>query len=435
MTGVSRSRRAAGARAGAAPGGAGLARRAGVPPPLTLVVCALVAGAVGCLYVDDINHPPVARLRVAAGADNPPPGEPLALPALCGEITFDASGSSDEDEPGGLLDFAWTIDGRDAVTTDNWRFKQSGRPGEATISFLTAGPHTVAVTAIDRRGAPSQPASVDVTVTNAPPQASVLAVSPASGCDDWVAGARITLEAKSVDIDPDATCDGNAAETLSYRWVLTAPEGSRTASVVAGPCVGDAPAQAAPEVPAQTQETHVCVTPDVPGAYALALTVDDGGGRPAGIEAKDGQTTTFLLAAAHDRPPCMDGFLPPPASYILDRAQPATFEVTEVLDDQDAWPPSGAGGARFTWSLWRESDPTWRALADDGASLVLDPTVFAVDELVRVRAQAADRVARDLSACDPAAALCDQATAYPTETNCWKDATCEAWVTWDARFR
>src|SRR5206468_12346176 len=122
---------------------------------------------------------------------------------------FDASGSSDRDEPSGALGFNWTIDGRAAATLDGqYSFVRGGKPGEARVTFVAAGRHAVAVKVVDRRGAPSQEASIDVEGANAPPQAEVLAVSPATGCGDWVVGTRITLEAVADGVDPDASCDG-----------------------------------------------------------------------------------------------------------------------------------------------------------------------------------------------------------------------------------
>jgi hypothetical protein len=154
---------------------------------------------------------------------------------------------------------------------------------------------------------------------------------------------------------------------------------------------------------------------------------------------RGGQSAPPLqFTLAPDRPPCMDGFLPPVGLlYLLDRSQPFTFQVTEVLDDLDPFPGRAAPStAIFRWSLWRELDPAWRALPTfDQNALTIDPSRFAIDELVQVRVEAGDRVARTPSTCDASALLCGYATAWPGVPSCYPNRSCEAWATWQARFR
>jgi hypothetical protein len=177
----------------------------------------------------------------------------------------------------------------------------------------------------------------------------------------------------------------------------------------------------------------VCLFAAAPGDYDVTLVVDDGVTRDDATVAADGQTAHLHVTVADDRPPCMDGFDPAPGQlYLLDRGALATFAVTEVLDDLDGYP---GGGATFAWSLWRGSDPVWRPVPHAAAaSLTVDPTLYAVDELVEVRAQALDRVART-PACDPSALVCTYQAAYPTVPSCYLGAACDTWVTWEARFR
>jgi hypothetical protein len=130
----------------------------------------------------------------------------------------------------------------------------------------------------------------------------------------------------------------------------------------------------------------------------------------------------------------MDGFRPAPGkTYSLGRDAEVIFEVTEILDDLDPYPGDGAS---FRWSLWHELDPVWRPVAGfHEAAIALDPTAYAIDELLRVRVEPVDRVARDTSLCDPAQLLCDYAQAWPNESFCYQGSTCRAFATWEARFR
>jgi hypothetical protein len=423
MTRLSRSSRVPSLRGPDCGPGAPFARAGAVSSLVLLGVALFAAASAGCIFIDDINHAPVASLAVSDGMMKIPAGQTLVtLPAKCMVLTLDASGSRDPDGISDTLTFLWTIDGEPANPSDSITFSSSG--STATLSFIESGMHRVAVTAFDRRAAPSVPAAIDFVVDDAPPMAHLSTSVQPGACGDYAAGVQIPLFG-GMSTDLDATC---SKETLTYQFTVAVPMGSQGKTLAAGSCDGDPKAL-----------DRACLTPDVPGSYTITLVVQDGFQRPAAMQSTDGQTASMTFQVADDRPPCMDGFDPPPGLYLLDRAMPQTFEVTEVLDDLDPYPPTSppASFRHFVWSLWRASDPVWRELsAFDGNALLVDGSDFALDELVQIRVAAHDRVARDTSACDPAQATCDYSTAYPNAMNCFGNGvTCEAWVTWQARFR
>ena len=406
-------------------------------PIAVLAAASLFALGAGCLYFAGINRPPVASLRIKAGAPNPKgPTQVVDVARRCLTVVLDASGSSDpDDEDRGLLNYAWRIDGRAAQSDNVVRFETLG--DEARATFTVAGEHTLAVVAIDPRRAASAPAEVHLRILDASPQAEILRQTAPTECGDFTIGGGIGFAARNEDIDEDATC-GEMPEKFVYKWVATVPPGSKQASLVAGPCFDASPFPGLLELPKDSDgdadSRLACLIPDLPGTYNLTLRVDDGAGRRAAEEQAGGQRVSTSLVVAADRPPCMDGFIPPPGKlYLLDRALPARFEVTEVRDDLDGFPATDR--TTFRWSLWHQADPVWRDLPSGAHAVDLDPLRYAVDELVRLRVQASDRVKRSTAACDGNKLLCDHATAYPGVASCFKNTLCEAWVTWETRFR
>ena len=419
-------------------GGAALARVAAVAVPIACCACACLLAA-GCLYIEAINHPPVAVIDVVGGGAD--------RAQKCQPVLFDGGASSDP-EDGADIGFQWNLyllddQGGMRPPFANEAELQSDVPGKATVLPLVAGRFAVTLQTVDRHGAMSEAAQRLFTVADAPPQAMIdLDGSVASGCGDFAAGGRIGIAARK-DIDPDLSCPADpaqyAAEALSFRWSLTVPPGSTMAGLGDGPCSAADVQQGAVALTQDAKDQsagEVCLAPDVPGTYTLTALVDDGAPRSAQLQATDGQTASFQVQVAGDRPPCLvvANADPPPASYIDGRGDAPLFQVREVKDDLDGFPATAT--TRFSWSLWHESDPVWRPLPNwDLDYLQIDSLDYAVDEQVMVRVAAGDRVARDLSACDPNGAICSYQTAYPTAQDCFGTLACAAWVTWEVRFR
>jgi hypothetical protein len=419
--------------------GAGIAEVWGVVSPLVPLI-ALALLAAGCLFIEEVNHPPTAALHIKSGAPDPgSPEQPVALAARCIPLELDASASLDPDEGKGGLQYQWRLYRRSGEGTlmeaapEDAELQADG--DHARVGWNRAGAWAAEVTVTDGRGAASPPARLEFLVADAPPRAQIIADRGPSGCGDYAAGARLGFAALDEDIDADAMCA--PSETLTFAWRATAPMAAAMAGLAAGPC-GQRPAvgmlSVAADAMAPENTRRVCLWTDTPGTYEIELTTDDGAGRPPAEVAKNGQTARITLTVAGDRPPCMDGFRPAPGkTYSLGRDAEVIFEVTEILDDLDPYPGDGAS---FRWSLWHELDPVWRPVAGfHEAAIALDPTAYAIDELLRVRVEPVDRVARDTSLCDPAQLLCDYAQAWPNESFCYQGSTCRAVATWEARFR
>jgi hypothetical protein len=386
----------------------------------------LLLGA-GCLYLDGVNHAPVARLDVMTEIPTPlNKHHPLQLAAV---RSFDPDGSDTES-----LTYEWVVDGRPAATDNTVTFVPQGFGERAAVTFKTAGEHTVAVRAVDRHSARSLLAQTLFLVEDAVPKAKIKAVlGNMSGCkeDEFIVGSHVELSAETMGIDPDD-------EVHTYKWrVIERPSGSTMASLTGGHCDESAPAPGMLEYPAGSgrQDANIaCLRTDVSGDFVVELFVDDGASRPV---PKEEQRITRKVIVGPDRPPCMDGFDPTPNSYVLDRnATPQTaFTVTEVRDDLDSYPAS-FGGPTFVWSVWHERDPVWRTVPNYPLhTYTLDPTAYLVDEKVRLRVMAQDRVPRAAPTCDEQLATCPLSHDHPTEI-CFPEADrCQAWVTWDVRFR
>ena len=397
----------------------------------------------GCLFVDEINHPPIAVVDDTS-TSNLFKGQ---------RAVFDPSRSTDPDlGDTASLTFRWSVDGLDVNTMDNPKlFGFVGDPGPSVlVSFCETGPHSVSVIAFDRHHAQSAPSMVAVTVAPTPPsQLTIETGGHVTACNDHLVGVPLPLAGNAQlahpgSIGSDPASLACAAETLTYHWHVTGPNSQPGAiSIVEGECTSNNPpsfgmTDAPTQLGGDTTANTACLVATAPGMYTVELKVDADGAffSSKTDSSKDMRpSVTANIAIGPDRPACADGFIPALGSYVLDRSSPQTFAVTAVLDDADYYP--GTTGTRFTWSLWHESDATWRDIPDWSLpTYTVDPTLFAVDEQVRVRVRVQDRVDRTAPSCDPSADVCPLAHDFPDQL-CFDPTTidCEAWATWDVRFR
>jgi hypothetical protein len=276
-------------------------------------------------------------------------------------------------------------------------------------------------------------------VVEAPPQfvdAPVITPRlPADGCKGYPAGVALPLRLETTVFDPDGQVSGcqppENGGRLSVEWTLSAPGRSRATLAppgAGGDCAPCPPAVGAP-IPNFATDTDraewdiACLCPDLGGAaQALTYTVE--------LSVTDGVTSITSKAidvpVYADAPPCLDGAYPPPGSYVVDRAEPWVFEMSPPISERDA--------ATIGWSLWRSSDPAWRAVPGDGtgaASYAPDLSSFNVGEHVKVRATAVGG-----TGAGPTCAV-DQAVC--AISSCLSQsgivAECDAWVTWDLELR
>ena len=125
------------------------------------------------------------------------PGGPYTVPE-CGTVTLDATASTDPNQDDAALTFAWDLDGDgqyDDATGPQAEFSADGLDGPATT--------TVGLLVVDDDGA-SNTATVQITVTNAAPSASI-------------GGPYTVAEGGTVGLDASSSSDP-AADGLSFAW-------------------------------------------------------------------------------------------------------------------------------------------------------------------------------------------------------------------------
>jgi hypothetical protein len=384
----------------------------------------------GCLFLDGINQPPTVSLDAGLS------GTASAIKGAA--ISLRYSISDDEANHETLVP---QFDVEDAVTGDHLD-PTCDYDGVTTatsydIRFYIPGTFLVTATTRDRHGAQSNTSSVMVTISDAPPvftsDAMVVPTSRRDWCNLNAAGDVITLALKGQVSDLDSTATSGylgcaAGETLTYTWRISAqPSGTKPVlTLYDGTACASPTAASGVTVVAPDATTQVCLWTDpmIVGAtamYSVALDVSDG-------------TTTATspvgdVPVGVDQPPCITGTDPIAGSYVVDRTQLQQFIVDGVADDRDVF---GSSGISYAWSVWRESDPIWRAVPSWTMSTYqLDVSSYGVGEQVRVRVEAMDRTGTLASA-----AICPVDADDCIVTSCASSPNaCHKWKTWDLELR
>jgi hypothetical protein len=323
--------------------GLNLADGGGVRAATTLAV--LLSG---CFYTDAVNLPPVARIDRAAG------------PYHVGDIVALSATSSTDDQTKALA-YSWAAACPGCVA-------QEGTDGQFNVYIAGHDTLRVTVTVVDEHGA-SGTASVDLVVTDRAPTLVVQAPPP-SALGTYTVGAPIAI-ATSVG-DPDG-------DTVTLNAVPLAPSASNPDHMTF----------------TRTGAGSWSLVPDVPGHWEVAVTAADG----------FGQTTTVTqgLEVVADAPPCIAATTPaapPQARFVLDISDgPRRFAVDSVTDDLDPWPAAGSQ-LGFRWFI-ADAEVDGHDLPD----LTFDPMFHAPGDVIPLRVEIADRVARTLP-CPPDQAEC-----------------------------
>ena len=313
----------------------------------------------------------------------------------------------------------------------------------AQLVVYKPGQYWVQVTSSDELGAVSS-TSAPLQVIDAPPAFSIGAHPQADAqpnyCGGYTAGQPIAVQLDGSASDPDADPTPPASatcsvidETLTYTWsIAMAPAGAQAqlGPTVNGSCPASAPAGAGATLTLDDGTAQVCLytdknITDAKTGYALIVGVSDGVNPPVMSEE---QVPMTVIA---DQPPCIAGTIPGVGLQVIDRTVPQTFTVTGVVDDLDPY-PSASSLLTFAWSVWRTSDPTWRAVAIDDAAYTLDMSGFDVGEEVQVRVAVIDRTG--------ALASCTVDTDQCLEQSCLVGTTqqpnnCLRWTTWSLELR
>ncbi|HKE14339.1 MAG TPA: hypothetical protein VKB80_05730 [Kofleriaceae bacterium] len=342
------------------------------------LLAVLLAAPAGCFYTTSINDAPRADIEILGLG----PYYPKSSVMLS---TFRSSDMEDGDD----LTCTWSAyscaDDRCAARSVLQDPSTIGC-GETYDVFLPEGDHRpilVNLTAEDRDGGTFSDQEILAVGNRAPTLDGPQANFP--GAVDRVP-VSVPIQVSVVVGDPDG-------DDVALSWSLVKPRGGG-ADVELRP-VGD---------DELTQE----FTPDLADVWVVEVTADDSfpGGRV---------TSDAMIPVEEDQPPCIAETLPaadPERRFVLERADgPRTFSVLHVDDALDPYPRTSdepyVGDSAFAWQL--ASPDTGGQLVPvagaAGAELAIDPSTYAPGDLIDLRVEVSDRVAREIP-CDQAQPTC-----------------------------
>jgi uncharacterized repeat protein (TIGR01451 family) len=163
----------------------------------------LQVGPDGALYYADFDGGTIRRIAYSV---NQPPvavatGTPTNGPAPL-TVNFDGSGSSDPE--GGLLTYAWNLDGDGAF--------DDSTAAQLIHTYTQPGTYNVRLRVTDAQGQPATSAPVTISADNTPPTATI--TTPAAGTT-WKVGDRISFSGSATDPQQGAL----PSSTLSWELV------------------------------------------------------------------------------------------------------------------------------------------------------------------------------------------------------------------------
>jgi hypothetical protein len=339
---------------------------------------ALLAPA-ACFYTTTINERPHAEITVASGPHYP--GESVSLTA---------PGSGDS-EDGAEVDCTWRaetcLDPTCSTTQPTPDNQPTTRPcaDQHPLKVPPQDHRSIRVILIvqDQQGGMYTDRQI-IEIGNREPDVRVQVRSAGTATHSVVS---LPVEASvSVD-DPDE-------DPVVLTWRLLKPRGGGAVVTL----VKDDD---------ETNDKVRFFTPDAPGLWSVEVIGEDG---------IDSASETAAIDVEEDGPPCIA--LTSPAAtqagrLVLRRDEgPRVFAALQVTDDLDPLPrPPGAppfvGEPAFTWQLASPDTggtlvPVAGALGPD---LTIDPSAYAPGDLIDLRLEVSDRIARELP-CDEAAPTC-----------------------------
>jgi hypothetical protein len=336
--------------------------------PLGLGLLLLVSAPPACLlYTDRINRPPRVAIKVP---EHLFPGVPTRFQAE----------SSDPD--GDDVSLFWMrVDG---ACPDDWKGVSPAGMGDEYTMVPGQTPFCLRLVARDSDGAESA-AQFPGNPMNRPPEIAITLGDPAPA-ESYPLYTSFRVSASSKDPDGD---------TLTVSWQVRDGAGK---DIEHAPC------------PAATAD--VCFTCDRPGTVAVTATAKDGGGAVG--------NASLTLNVAEDQPPCIEAADPAVDTMGVVLAvtdPPRRFEVRQVRDDGNPFPPGEHGRTTFRWYTATEKGPWAYEIAYDlptfdvSAARFEDPRpggVYRVRVEVRDAAHDSPPTMRDLEACADDRRVCEQ---------------------------
>jgi hypothetical protein len=385
--------------------------------------------ASGCLYLDDIDRPPTVSLDDAITT------------TVKGAILTVNPTFADPDDPRDQLRFTLDVESVDGQLLDpkcDYVVESQLRPFQ--IAFFRTGIFRVTVTVFDPHNAFAE-ASEMLTITDAPPVfssgAAIQQTSTPDACNLNTAGDVITLQLNGTIADADATA-ANAGCTpidkLTYTWrIKDAPSGTKPALTMYDDNNGCLPmtAGSGPTLAVPNSATQVCLWTDpmITGSlamYNVVLDVSDDPNDPN----RTVRSAVGNVVVGVDQPPCIEGTDPVAGgTYVVDRNELQEFKIDGVVDDRDVF---GTNKITFVWSVWRETDQTWREVPQwTGSTYQLDVSSFGVGEKVSVRSEVLDGTGTRVPT-----ETCSDTTKDCVVPSCASQPNvCHKWKTWDLELR
>jgi hypothetical protein len=319
----------------------------------------------GCFYTDRVNSRPHAHMVV--GPPNANVGTTLIL---------DASSSSDDE--GDPLTYAWVI--AECVTPSDCRPVASSTQPTWEYTIQSHYPHAIQLLVADVSGAADR-ASDTIAPQDLTP--TVTATVQGFGNPDGTFTLGRKLAVLATGSDPDG------GDKLTYTFELTPPATSDPDKVDFG----------------RLSPTGYELVPDVVGHWEVKVTVDDGWGMTA--------SDRVPIDVVDDAPPVIAATTPDWSAgqtVVLQADGPRRFSVDTVTDDLDPYPyPAGTpdhelGVAHFKWFLGGVE-----IAGHDLPDFTLDPSAYAPGDVVDLRVEAYDRIARTWP-CDATVPVCPSAS-------------------------
>ena len=341
-----------------------------------LAVAGVVLVLPACFYIDDLNIRPVVAIQKTS------------IPALTrGSVAQFRAERFDEDDGGAQVAVDWEMHVCDSEGCDADAF-YTGTENVASMMVpvvrgngLPVQKLQVILRGVDPQGAQARPTAVQMyDVGNALPAVTLQTF----GYDGYPVGVPFSIRARVTDSDDETA-------TLNIKWKVFSPAGSADPALVL--VTGTLP----------PNESAYSLTPDIAGKWTIEVTAVD----PIGATSVE----HIDVQVAADRPPCIATVTPLPApstsTAVLDVAQ--RFAVQVVDDDLDVFPaPVGdlfIHESRFAWSI---KSPLTNGVRQpisgmSRSSIDLDPTLYQPGDVIELRVEIADRVARTLACADGAA--------------------------------
>jgi hypothetical protein len=398
-----------------------------------LLVATLLCSA-GCLYLGDLNHKPSCTVTPSLAPTN-----------YRGSTVHFAVKMSDVDNGDKVSLYQHTVDFADGQPQpiEKCDYDVAEASDGFDVTFYRAGIFRVTTTVVDQQAAVSDAQVVMVPIVDGAPSlpmsAAIMLGTGPDSCGKFPAGWGIPMSLSTMATNPDGpvpdrgpNCPG--PDVLTYHWTVTPPPGSLMPVFTEWDGTSCKPmSMGTMDYQATDWKTKVCLWPDfgMPrsgSSYTVSLAVTNGASTTPAI--------TTALTVTPEGPPCLSVY-PQAGSYVVDPKDPVPFDSLSVVDVKDQIDSLGAvqqgqGQLTFYWSLWRETDPTWRDIPTTDKMYAPDFSLFGVGEHVRIRVEVVDRtgVRAGASCSDPSVDDC-------AVTSCAQpiNVVCNQWTTWNFELR